>query len=65
MDAWSSDTTPAVVGMEPWISELLPDPATAVMTHSTPSGRSKSTFRRLCDVAPQSSSPPLECVASA
>src|SRR5919199_345491 len=50
--AWSTDTTPSRPETEPEISELLPDPATPVTTTSTPSGRSTSTFRRLCVVAP-------------
>ena len=33
---------------EPWISELLPEPATPVTTTSTPSGMSTSTSCRLC-----------------
>src|SRR5918998_5141024 len=45
--AWSTETTPAEAGMEPWISELLPEPATPVTTHSTPSGTSTSTSTRL------------------
>src|ERR1041384_4387594 len=45
---WSIDTTPAFFGREPWISELLPEPATPVTTHSTPSGISTLTLRRLC-----------------
>jgi hypothetical protein len=49
--AWSIDTTPASLGIEPWISELLPDPATPVATHSTPRGMSTLTSRRLCWVA--------------
>src|SRR4029077_9997791 len=51
--AWSIDTTPAPVGIDPWTSELLPDPATPVMTTSTPSGMSTSTLRRLWVVAPR------------
>src|SRR2546423_12206975 len=38
--AWSMETTPAPFGMEPRMSELLPDPATPVTTQSTPSGMS-------------------------
>ena len=34
-------------GIEPWISELLPEPATPVTTTSTPSGMSTSTSCRL------------------
>src|SRR5829696_5405263 len=59
MGAWSTDTTPAEAGMEPWISELLPEPATPVTTHSTPSGMSTSTPRRLCAVAPRTCSFPV------
>src|SRR6266540_392524 len=58
MDAWSTDTTPAEAGMEPWSSELLPEPATPVTTHSTPSGMSTSTSHRLWVVAPRISSLP-------
>src|SRR6516162_5038040 len=53
MGTWSTDTTPAEAGMEPWMSELLPEPATPVTTHSTPSGTSTSTFRRLWVLAPR------------
>src|SRR6267154_2115882 len=55
---WSTDTTPSRLQTDPWISELLPDPATPVTTTSTPSGRSTSTFWRLCVVAPRTSSAP-------
>src|SRR5215470_14130382 len=55
---WSIDTTPAPFGIEPWISELLPDPATPVTTQSTPSGMSTLTSRRLCRVALRISSRP-------
>src|SRR5689334_11080468 len=48
---WSTETTPAPFGTDPWMSELLPDPATPVTTHSTPSGTSTLTSRRLCRVA--------------
>src|ERR1043165_8194868 len=48
---WSIETTPAPLGMDPWISELLPDPATPVTTQSTPSGMSTLTSRRLGRVA--------------
>src|SRR5580765_4459418 len=44
---WSTATTPAFLGIEPWISELLPEPATPVTTHSNPSGRSTSTSCKL------------------
>src|ERR687893_2829708 len=56
---WSTDTTSAPGGIEPWISELLPEPATPVTTTSTPSGMSTSTSRRLCAVAPRIGSAPL------
>src|SRR5438105_12237975 len=59
MGAWSTDTTPAEAGMEPWISELLPEPATPVTTTSTPSGMSTSTLRKLCAVAPRTASLPV------
>src|SRR3954471_9876443 len=51
--AWSTDTTPSRPDTEPWISELLPDPATPVTTTSTPSGISTSMFCRLCVRAPR------------
>src|ERR687890_2530252 len=44
---WSIDTTPSRPDTEPWISELLPEPATPVTTTRTPSGMSTSTSRRL------------------
>src|SRR5580765_2195734 len=50
---WSTDTTPSRPDTEPSISELLPDPATPVITTSTPSGMSTSTFFRLCVRAPR------------
>src|SRR5665647_3880488 len=56
---WSIDTTPAPAGIEPCTSELLPEPATPVMTTSTPSGISTSTLRRLCVVAPRIGSVPV------
>src|SRR6266540_5528583 len=55
---WSTDTTSAEAGTEPWISELLPEPATPVTTHSTPSGTSTSTSWRLWVPAPRISSLP-------
>src|SRR6185437_1663456 len=55
---WSTDTTASPPDTEPWISELLPDPATPVTTTSTPSGMSTSTLRRLCVLAPRTSSTP-------
>ena len=45
------ETTPASLGIEPWIRELLPDPATPVTTHRTPSGMSTLTSCRLLAVA--------------
>src|ERR671926_1477264 len=56
---WSTDTTPSRPATEPWISELLPDPATPVTTTSTPSGMSTSTSRRLWVSAPRSSRTPV------
>src|SRR5919205_2566557 len=50
---WSTDTTPSRPETEPWISELLPEPATPVTTTSTPSGMSTLTFFRLCVRAPR------------
>src|SRR5262247_4235875 len=50
---WSTDTTPSRPDTEPWMSELLPDPATPVTTTSTPSGMSTSTFFKLCVRAPR------------
>src|SRR5215208_6708788 len=55
---WSTTTTPSRPATEPWISELLPEPATPVTTQSTPSGRSTSTSWRLCVDAPRISSVP-------
>src|ERR687884_1055394 len=57
--AWSTATTPSRPATEPWISELLPAPATPVTTTSTPSGMSTSTSRRLFVVAPRTSSAPV------
>src|SRR4029077_20334656 len=51
--AWSTETPPSRSATEPWISELLPDPATPVSTTSTPSGMSTSTSRRLWVLAPR------------
>src|ERR671928_915907 len=56
---WSIDTTPAPAGIDPCTSELLPEPATPVTTHSTPSGMSTLTSRRLCRVALRISSRPV------
>ena len=44
---WSITTTPSRLATEPWMSDDLPEPATPVTTHSTPSGMSTSTFLRL------------------
>src|ERR687892_1290053 len=55
---WSITTTPSRPSTDPWISELLPEPATPVITQSTPSGRSTSTSWRLCVDAPRISSRP-------
>src|SRR5881409_2059798 len=55
---WSTVTTPSRPDTEPWISELLPDPATPVTTTSTPSGTSTSTSRRLWVRAPRTSRTP-------
>src|SRR5712691_8014806 len=58
MAPWPTDTTPSRPATEPLISELLPEPATPVMTTSTPSGMSTSTFCRLWVLAPRTSSTP-------
>src|SRR4026209_2972513 len=58
IEPWSIDTTPSRPATEPWISELLPDPATPVTTQGTPSGMSTSTSRRLWVLAPGTSSTP-------
>src|SRR5215203_4937026 len=55
---WSTTTTPSRRAIDPWTSELLPEPATPVTTHSTPSGMSTSTSFRLCVDAPRTSSTP-------
>src|SRR5918998_1976426 len=52
MAPWSIVTTPSRPATEPWISELLPDPATPVTTVSAPSGTSTSTDWRLWVLAP-------------
>src|SRR3954447_23645152 len=52
MAPWSTATTPSRPATEPDTSELLPEPATPVSTHRTPSGRSTSTSRRLWVAAP-------------
>src|SRR5688500_74277 len=56
---WSTDTTSAPAGSDPCTSELLPEPATPVITQSTPSGMSTSTSCKLLAVAPRISSAPL------
>src|ERR687890_2080020 len=56
---WSIDTTPSPAGIDPCTSELLPEPATPVTTHNTPSGMSTSTSRRLCADAPRTSIAPV------
>src|SRR6201991_5259501 len=53
MPVWSIVTTPSPPETEPWIRELLPEPATPVTTTSTPSGMSTSTFFRLWLLAPR------------
>src|SRR5918996_3910054 len=58
MPVWSITTTPSRFATEPWISELLPEPATPVSTQSTPSGISTSTFLRLFVDAPRISKAP-------
>ena len=55
---WSTEITPSRPDTEPWINELLPDPATPVTTTSTPSGMSTSTSCRLWALAPRTSSTP-------
>src|SRR5919205_283953 len=56
---WSIDTTSALAGIDPCMSELLPEPATPVTTTRTPSGMSTSTSRRLFVFAPRIGSWPL------
>src|SRR4030095_4691242 len=58
MAPWSTGTTPSRPDTEPWISELLPEPATPLTTASPPSGMSTSTFRRLLADAPRTFSAP-------
>src|SRR5207244_4589728 len=49
---WSMNVTDGSVrGRQPWMSELLPDPATPVTATRTPSGTSTETSRRLCSRA--------------
>jgi hypothetical protein len=52
-------TTSSRRDTEPWISELLPEPATPVTTTSTPSGMSTSTSCRLLVRAPRTSNIPV------
>src|SRR2546429_1756622 len=47
MGAWSTDTTPAPAGVDPWVNELFPDTATPGTTTNTPSRKSTSTSRRV------------------
>src|SRR4029453_9881166 len=53
---WSITTTPSRLAIEPWIRELLPEPATPVITHRTASGMSTFTSWRLCVDASRTSS---------
>src|SRR6476659_9761275 len=55
---WSITTTPSRLATEPWISDLLPEPATPVITQRTASGMSTSTSWRLCVDAPRTSRVP-------
>src|SRR5919106_502498 len=55
---WSMTTTPSRPATDPWISELLPEPATPVITQRTPSGMSTPTFWRLWCEAPRISNEP-------
>src|SRR5919199_2371099 len=55
---WSTVTTPSRPDTDPWMSELLPEPATPVTTTSTPRGMSTSTSCRLWVSAPRTSSVP-------
>src|ERR1700682_2492210 len=48
---WPIATTPSRPATEPWITELIPEPATPVTTTSTPSGMSTSTSCRLLVLA--------------
>src|SRR3954465_58678 len=59
MAPWSTDTTPAPGGIEPCTRELLPEPATPVMTVSTPSGMSTSRSPRLRSAPPRLASGPV------
>src|SRR3954453_4633266 len=55
---WSTVTTPSRPETEPWISELLPEPATPVITTSTPRGRTTSTSLRFWVAAPRTGRTP-------
>src|SRR2546423_10993984 len=55
---WSIDTTPSRAGIDPCTRELLPEPATPVITTSTPRGVSTSASRRLCALPPRVGNPP-------
>ena len=60
MAVWSMATTPSCFDTEPWMSELLPEPATPVTTTRTPSGTSTFTFFRLWVLAPRIFSAPFD-----
>src|SRR2546423_15103543 len=53
---WSIDTTPAPEGIDPCTSELLPEPATAGATQTSPIGCSPATSRRVCAGTPRTRS---------
>src|SRR6185436_20084882 len=53
MPVWSTVTTPSRLLTDSSINELLPEPATPVITTSTPRGMSTFTFLRLLDLAPR------------
>src|SRR5437762_2090103 len=63
MAPWSMATTPSRPDTEPWMSELLPDPATPVTTTRTPSGISTETSCRLLVLALRTSNAPLGVAA--
>lgn len=52
IEDWSIDTTSGRSSSSPWISELLPEPATPVTATNTPFGMSTSISRRLLVLAP-------------
>jgi hypothetical protein len=62
---WSTVTTPSRPDTDPWMSELLPEPATPVTTTSTPSGMSTSTSCRLWVPGPAHLQRPTTSVRSA